>query len=117
MDLIPEIKKLVEAAEITATEKCIDAKAQWELLIREGHENSYAACVRWDAWREAATMMADLGQAMDELANESEVKVIEERICQKCGKPCYSSCFVFDWECPHCGEKIPGEKDREVKKS
>ena len=63
MDLIPEIKKLVEAAEITATEKCIDAKAQWELLIREGHENSYAACVRWDRSGTGRGARSPLGRA------------------------------------------------------
>jgi hypothetical protein len=70
-----QVKKLVEAVEIAATEKCVKSKDEWQRMSSEGHENSYAACVRWETWREAATMIADLGQAIDDLGKTEEEKV------------------------------------------
>ncbi|WP_459929879.1 hypothetical protein [Desulfosporosinus burensis] len=44
---------------------------------------------------------------MRKRVNESEVNVIEKRICPVCNNSAYSSDPANIWICPYCGAEIP----------
>ena len=60
-----ELLALIEAAEIKLSDMAYQAKLDYQRMVREKHENTYAMSVRFDTLRMAATMMADVGAAVD----------------------------------------------------
>jgi len=69
---IHKISEMIEVAEIKLSRMCFKAKQDWQRLQKEGHENAYAASLRYETLREAANIMADLGAAVDEMETNDE---------------------------------------------
>ncbi|MDJ0305377.1 hypothetical protein [Dehalobacter sp.] len=64
---LTDIKNMVERLEIVSADKTTKAKEDWQYMALRGHENTYATSLRYEVWREAATMFADLGAAIDKV--------------------------------------------------
>lgn len=62
---VADITKLIEEKEIYTADKATAAKADWQRLVADEHENSYAASAVYETWREAATLFADLGTEVE----------------------------------------------------
>lgn len=80
---LTDIKNMVERLEIVSADKTTKAKEDWQRMIAKNHENSYATSLRYEVWRETATMFADLGAEIDKVmggtGNENLCSIVMEK--------------------------------------
>ena len=60
-----KIKSIINSAETKLSDLCYQAKQDWQRLTAEGHENVYAASVRYETLRMVDEMMANVGVAIE----------------------------------------------------